>query len=238
MRMLSVLQRPIRHICFYLLHMSDPNTTDLSNSARLSTIFKLKKIETIIPGKKALTTLRKTSVNKNSRTSNQDPNENSRSRQSKRDLLEGVWQDLCTRSSWRLPLQTFIQAPSSTFYIFTQRSFRRLQRDVRNISSQTPLQERTSLGYPQDLLARTRLESSWVYKIRNLRISTGSPQDPLPNCRPWTADGPDGPDGLNGLNGPNGPNGPDGPRLTGPTGPTGSTGPTGPTQEKTMAHIW
>ena len=40
----------------------------LSNAARLST-FSNKKIETIIPGKEALTALRKTSVNKNSRTS-------------------------------------------------------------------------------------------------------------------------------------------------------------------------
>ena len=24
----------------------------------------------------------------------------------------GIWEDLCTRTSWRLPLQTFIQAPS------------------------------------------------------------------------------------------------------------------------------
>ena len=69
------------------------------------------KIETIIPGKKALTALRKTSVNKNSRTSSQDLNENF-TQSSKKDLIEGIWQDLCTRTSWRLPLQTFIQAPS------------------------------------------------------------------------------------------------------------------------------
>ena len=69
------------------------------------------KIETIIPGKKDLTALRKTSVNKNSRTSSQDLNENF-TQLSKKDLIEGIWQDLCTRTSWRLPLQTFIQAPS------------------------------------------------------------------------------------------------------------------------------
>ena len=69
------------------------------------------KIETIIPGKKALTALRKTSVNKNSRTSSQDLNENF-TQSSKKDLIEGIWQDLCARTSWRLPLQTFIQAPS------------------------------------------------------------------------------------------------------------------------------
>ena len=69
------------------------------------------KIDTIIPGKKALTALRKTSVNKNSRTSSQDLNENF-TQSSKKDLIEGIWQDLCTRTSWRLPLQTFIQAPS------------------------------------------------------------------------------------------------------------------------------
>ena len=82
----------------------------LSNAARLST-FSNKKIETIIPGKEALTALRKTSVNKNSRTSSQDLNENF-TQSSKKDLIEGIWQDLCTRTSWRLPLQTFIQAPS------------------------------------------------------------------------------------------------------------------------------
>ena len=59
----------------------------LSNAARLST-FSNKKIETIIPGKEALTALRKTSVNKNSRTSSQDLTENF-TQSSKKDLLEG-----------------------------------------------------------------------------------------------------------------------------------------------------
>jgi uncharacterized protein YfdQ (DUF2303 family) len=58
----------------------------LSNAARLST-FSNKKIETIIPGKEALTALRKTSVNKNSRTSSQDLTENF-TQSSKKDLLE------------------------------------------------------------------------------------------------------------------------------------------------------
>ena len=46
------------------------------------------KIETIIPGKEALTALRKACVNKNSRTSSQDLTENF-TQSSKKDLLEG-----------------------------------------------------------------------------------------------------------------------------------------------------
>ena len=60
----------------------------IPNYAARLYLFK-QKIETIIPGKKALTALRKTSLNKNSRTSSQDLNENF-TQSSKKDLIEGI----------------------------------------------------------------------------------------------------------------------------------------------------
>ena len=60
---------------------------------------------------------------------------------------------------------------------------------MRKISSQTPLQQRISLGYPQDLLARTSTKSGIFEDLD--RIPTRSPSKNLiqqdcptaPNCR-------------------------------------------------------
>ena len=86
---------------------------------------------------------------------------------------------------------------------------------MRKISSQTPLQQRISLGYPQDLLARTSTKSGIFEDLD--RIPTRSPSKNL-----IQQDCPDCPNV-----GPNGPNGPDGPRLAPPDGPDGPDGPNG-----------
>ena len=96
---------------------------------------------------------------------------------------------------------------------------------MRKISSQTPLQQRISLGYPQDLLARTSTKSGICEDLD--RIPTRSPSKNLiqqdcptaPNCRraQRAQTGPSGPtqrvrrappDGPDRRDGPNGPNGP------------------------------
>ena len=72
---------------------------------------------------------------------------------------------------------------------------------MRKISSQTPLQQRISLGYPQDLLARTPTKSGIFEDLDR------SLQDPLPRTSysrtarlPQIVVGPNGPNGLNGPN--------------------------------------
>ena len=111
MRMLSVLQRPIRHICFYLLHMSDPNTNTAANltcqTLHGSLPFSNQKNRDNYPRQKALTALRKTSVNKNSRTSNQDPKENFTQSSVKKGPAGGG----LTRSLYKLSYK-HLQAPS------------------------------------------------------------------------------------------------------------------------------
>ena len=96
---------------------------------------------------------------------------------------------------------------------------------MRKISSQTPLQQRISLGYPQDLLARTSTKSG-IFGDPD-RIPTRSPSKNLiqQDCPTAPTSGPTGPTGPTGSTGSNGlrrapPDGPDGPNgLNGPNGP-------------------
>ena len=85
----SKTKKPNMHICFTCpTQIQRRPPTRLVKRCPALYLFK-QKIETIIPGKEALTALRKTSVNKNSRTSSQDLNENF-TQSSKKDLIEGI----------------------------------------------------------------------------------------------------------------------------------------------------
>ena len=218
------------HICFYLPDMSDPNTTAAVHPACQT-----------LPGSLPFQTKK---GDNHPRQRGPNSVEENICEQKLQDLkpgphwefhtvvkegpARGIWEDLCTRTSWRLPLQTFIQAPS--------RSSRKYPlEDSSRMCARSPhkhlYNKGISLGYPQDLLARTSTKSGIFEDLD--RIPTRSPSKNLiqQHCPTAPTSGPTGPTGSTG------PNGPDGSRLTGLTGPTGSTGPTGPTQQKTMAKF-
>ena len=110
----SKTKKPNMHICFYLPDMSDPNTTAAAHPACQT-----------LPGSLPFQT-----KNRDNHPRQRGPNsvEENICEQKLQDLkpgphwefhtvvkegpARGIWEDLCTRTSWRLPLQTFIQAPS------------------------------------------------------------------------------------------------------------------------------
>ena len=157
--MLSVLQRPNQA---YLLLSASHVRPKYNRLVKLCTAlyhFQINKMETIIPSKKALTTLRKTSVNKNS--------SGPQTRTPMRIHAVVSQKGTCQRGSDKIFVQEVREGfPYKLSYKHLQAPSISSRKGLLDVSSRmcaiSPHKHlyKKGLGYPQDHLARTRLESS------------------------------------------------------------------------------